>query len=81
MSYVTRKIKAASERGRRMAKRRWELDALRRERLAAIDPIQFSGRIVRRIVVIDNEKRVREVAIYDFDSEREWKRKERKVLA
>lgn len=33
-SYVRRKIKRASERGRRMANRRWELDRAMRSRLA-----------------------------------------------
>lgn len=80
MSYMTRKIKAASERGKRMAKRRWQLDAERRERLVATDPIRFEGRIVRRIVVIDQEQAVREVTIYDWDSARDWRRKERKAL-
>ena len=80
MSYVTRKLRAASERGKRMAKRRWEIDGARREALAAMEPARFQGLIVRRIVVIDRETEVREAVIYDFDSARKAKRKIQRVL-
>lgn len=72
--------RAASERGRRMAKRRWELDRERRNKLAELTAEQFPSRIVRRIVVIDNETTVRETTIWSFDSYREARRKERAVL-
>lgn len=80
MRYSTRRRKSASERGKRMAQRRWELDRIRRDRLAALDPIKFEGHILRRIVVIDNEKTVREAVIYDFDGYRSAKRKINGVL-
>lgn len=81
MRYNTRKRKAASERGQRMAKRRWELDRQRRDRLAAACPLARVDQIVRRIIVIDREHTVREAVIYAFDSFREARRKARKVLA
>jgi hypothetical protein len=70
----------ASERGRIMAKRRWELERERRNRLGVLSPEQCPNAIVRRIVVIDNETTVREVVIWSFDSFRSAKRKERSVL-
>ena len=80
MKYLTKKRKAASERARAKATRRWELDRQRRERLAATDPI-FSGlQIVRRIVVIDRERTVREAVIYAGDSLREARSKQRAIL-
>jgi len=81
MSYQTRKIKAARDRGRRMAARRWEIDRARRETLACIDPMQFPGLILRRIVVIDREVAVREAVIYDFDSRRTAAAKLRSILS
>jgi hypothetical protein len=70
MSYATRRIRAASERGRRMAKRRWALDHARREALAGKDPAFTGLRIVRRIIVIDRECVAREAVIYESDSAR-----------
>jgi len=64
-----------------MAARRWELDAHRRDTLADMDPIRFTGRVVRRVVVIDSEMTVREVSIYDFDSKRAAAAKLRTVLS
>lgn len=80
MSYRTRKRMAASERGKRMAARRWELDAERRAAINAMNPIKFSGRIIRRVVVIDHEKTAREAVIYDFDSRRSAAAKLRRIL-
>jgi len=77
---VRRKVKAASNRGRLMARRRWQLDRDRRNRLVAIAPEMFPGRIMRRIVVIDEEREVREAVIYESDSIRETLRKVRKVM-
>ena len=73
--------KARSERGRRMANARWAKDRAERDRLALLTAEQFPSRIVRRIVVIDDERVVREVTIWNWESGREWKRKERQVLA
>jgi hypothetical protein len=80
VKYLTKKRKAASERARAKAKRRWELDRQRRERLAATDPIFAGLQIVRRIVVINRERTVREAVIYAGDSLREARRKQRVVL-
>jgi len=80
MSYWTRRKQAASERGRARAKRRWELDAQRRARRAAMAPIKFTGRIVKRIIIIEEEVRAKEITIYDFDTFRDMKRKLRSVL-
>jgi hypothetical protein len=63
-----------------MAKRRWELDRQRREKLAALTAKQYPNRIVRRIVVVDQEKLVREAVIWEWDSRREAARKLRAVL-
>lgn len=70
----------ASERGRQMAKRRWELDRQRCYKLAALTAEQFPTQILRRIVVIDNETTVREAVIFSFDSFAEARRKEKHVL-
>lgn len=80
MSYQTRRRKAASERGRRMAEKRWQNEDRRREQLAGMDPVKFPGAIMRRIVVIEREQVVREAVIYEFDSAREVRRKLRRVL-
>jgi hypothetical protein len=60
-----------------MAKRRWEMEDQRRERLAAQDPVFTGLEIVRRVVVIDREREVREawrvIKTYDaFDAGRIW---------
>lgn len=81
MSYVTRKIKKASERARRRAQARWAKDRLRRDFLAASDSVKFSGKIVRRIVVIDREAAAREICFYDFDTFADRRRKLREVRA
>ncbi len=44
-------------------------------------PIRVGGKIVRRVVVIDDETRVRERTFYEFDQPRDWKRKLKEVLA
>jgi len=73
--------KRASLNARTRAKRRWALDRERRARLDALDPIQVGGNIVRRVVVIDKESRVRERVFYEFDRPCDRKRKLREVLA
>jgi len=78
--YRRRLQKAASERGRRMANRRWALDRQRRAALATLTAEQYPSRIVRRIVVIDHERIVREATFWSFESRRSWRRKEREVL-
>lgn len=77
MRYLTRRRRSASERARARAIRRWELDRQRRDALA-----RASGpeKIVRRIVVIDRETTVREVTIYEHDSQRDARRKVREVM-
>ena len=79
-AYSRRLQKSASERGRRMAERRWQLDRERREKLALLTAEQYPNRIVRRIVVIDGEQEVREAVIWNWDSDREARRKTRQVL-
>jgi alkyl hydroperoxide reductase subunit AhpC len=64
-----------------MARRRWELDRARRDRLADLLPEQAANEIVRRIVVIDREAVVRECVMWSWDSIRECRRKLRQVLA
>jgi hypothetical protein len=70
----------ASERGRRMARRRWELDRARRDKLAALTAEQCPSHIVRRVVVIDHEQTVREATFWSFESARYQRRKLREVL-
>jgi len=71
MTYRERhRIKAASERGRRMAAARWRNDRARRNRLAQLSAEFFQRRIKRRIIVIDDEQIVREAVIWTWDSYR-----------
>ena len=70
----------ASDRGKRMAAARWNLDRKRRARLADVPAEQYPGRIVRRIIVIDAERECREAVIFAWDSAREARRKLRRVL-
>lgn len=76
--YQRRLAKKASERGRRMANARWRKDRREREKLAVLTAEQFPRRIVRRIIVIDDERTVREATFWDWESGRDWKRKPRK---
>lgn len=70
---------AASARGKRMAAERWQRDRERRDKLAALNPLQYPGLIVRRIIVIEHEITVREAIFYDIDSDREARRKFKEV--
>ena len=63
-----------------MAAARWRLDRERRDKLAAVAAEQYPNRIVRRIVVIEEERWVREVVIFAWDSWREARRKMRLAL-
>ena len=78
MSYITRKIRLASERNRQRANRRWDLDRARRDALARIDPVYLGG-ILRRIIVIERETVAREVVIFESDSRRSTRAKLRAV--
>lgn len=80
-TYQTRKRREASERGVRMATLRWSRYRALQEQIAAMDPARFAGKVRRRIIVIENECRVRETVIYDFDSSRRARAKERAALA
>ncbi len=63
-----------------MAAARWALDHERRNQLAKLTAEQYPNRIVRRIIVIDDEKDAREAVIFQWDSAREARRKLRQVL-
>lgn len=81
MSYrLRRKLKAASDRGKRMAARRWQIDRERRDKIAAMTAEQYPTKIVRRIIVIDDERHVRETVIWSFMSYRYRYQLERKAL-
>jgi hypothetical protein len=41
-SFSLKRLRAASERGRKMAKRRWEIDRERRDALARMDKREFN---------------------------------------
>ena len=70
----------ASERGKRMAARRWQLDRERRAKIAALTAELWPKGIRRRIIVIDNESSVRETTIWQFESVREQHRKQQQIL-
>ena len=78
--YELQRIKAARERGRKMAAARWRIERMRRDQLAALSPEYYPGRILRRIVVIEEERTVREVILRESDSDREARRKIKWVL-
>jgi hypothetical protein len=79
--YNRRLQRRASERGRRMAAARWKRDRERREALAALTAEQYPDQIVRRVIVIDRERSVREATIFAWDSARVAGRKIRGVLS
>lgn len=64
-----------------MALARWEADRRRREAAAKLTPERCQNRIVRRIVVVFDEQRVKEAVIWDWDSNREARRKVKEVLS
>ena len=80
-NYWQAKRKRASERARAMARERWRRDRERRAMLAALQPEQAPNHIIRRIVVIDRERIVRECVLWSWDSLRECRRKARQVLS
>lgn len=60
-----------------MAQARWKKDQAFRAALVAEalkDPLRATGRIVRRVVIIDEESRVREIVRRDYHTERDWRR-------
>jgi predicted methyltransferase len=72
-SHTRRAIQRASERGRLMARRRWQLDRERRDAIAAQDardPLRSPGRILRRFIVIDQDQTAHEIIIREGDSTR-----------
>jgi len=77
---IRNKVKALRERGRKMAIRRWQIDRQMRNRIAALNADQFPARIVRRIVVIDDEKHVKEATFWNWESRRDRQRKMRNIL-
>jgi len=78
-SFTHRQIRHRRERGQRMAQARWKAEHQRRSALAeaeARDPLRTpGGRIVRRIIVILEERDVTEIVIREGDSAREIGRK------
>jgi alkyl hydroperoxide reductase subunit AhpC len=64
-----------------MANARWKLDRDRRAAMAAKDPAFTGLQIVRRIIVIDREQRVREAVIYAGDSARSARAKLKRILS
>jgi len=79
---ILHKIQAARAKGRRMAKARWKKDQALRAALTAEaekDPLRATGRIVRRVVIIDDESTVREIVRRDYHSARDWARMKKKA--
>lgn len=72
---TNRKIKRLREARSYAAKIRWQRDRERRNRLDTLDPIQVGGKVVRRIVVIENESKVKERCFYEFDRGSDYERK------
>ena len=81
MPYITRKIKARRELGKRLANIRWDRDRAMRARMAAMDPVKFAGHVVKRIIVIEEETTAREICFFDFDTYTDRRRKLRAVHA
>ena len=77
---VNRTIRRVREQRQKAARARWERDRARRNALAEKDPIFTGLRIARRIIVIDDESRVRETVIYKGDSRRLWLQKQKRAL-
>lgn len=77
---IRRKVKSARERGRAMANQRWKIDRERRDKEALLFAESYPNKIVRRIVVIDNETTVREAVFWTWDSRRHAASKLRNVL-
>jgi hypothetical protein len=66
--YVRRKIRQASERGRRMAKARWRRDRERRDRLAKMEMERR-----RRLVVILRDNETGEERALPWNDETLWR--------
>lgn len=79
-AFSRRLQRQASERGRHMAKARWAREHERRRKLAELNAEQYSNSIARRIIVIERERFVREVTIFDFDTAQSARNKIRSVL-
>lgn len=69
----------ATERARHRANVRWRRDCERREKLAVLTAEQHPTKIAARIVVIIDEKEVKEFTLWSFESWRERQRKCRKA--
>ena len=78
--YIREMARRARERSKLMNSARWKRDRERRDKLAAMEPLNYPGTIVRRIIVIDRESEVREAVLFDTDSIRDARRKLRAVL-
>jgi hypothetical protein len=70
--WKTRRAKAG-------AAEKWRRDRERRDKLAALSPLQHPGKIVLRVVVIRHESTVKEAIVFDTDSVRDCRRKLREV--
>ena len=77
---INYRIRRLSEQGRRAARARWDREALRLTKLDELDPVRVGGKIVRRVIVIDGETRIKERTFYQFDRPCDWRRKLREVL-
>lgn len=79
-TYILRKIKRIRENAKRAAILRWERERAKQQERAEVDPVFMGLRIVRRIVVIDDESRVREAVFYAGDSDRSARKKQLNIL-
>ncbi len=78
--HTPKQIRRRSEIARIRANRRWEMERQRQAEIAAKDPAFTGLKVIRRVVVIDNEQAVREATIYNVDSRRSACRKINRVL-
>lgn len=74
------RVNAAMVRGRLMTATRWAWERERRRRMAELTPERRPGRIVRRVIVIDDERTVREAVLWADDSPAVVRGKLREVL-
>lgn len=79
--YQRKLQRIASERGRQRANVRWTRERERRDKLAALEAERNPTRICARIVVILNEREVKEFTCWSFETWRERQRKCRKAEA
>jgi hypothetical protein len=73
--HTMKEIRARSEKGRRMARVRWQRDQERRRLLAAMDPLKavaMGRKLIKRVIVITADQRAVEICRWADTSARQW---------